>query len=148
MIEPQTKRSAEAFNNLKYIVNQGIKKNNDKSINISISSSDTDANNLTMPMAVMASTLDKKGLTPVDSLNLQLTTVMQILGEQTVTKGDFFSTYYARYFAKLAKSDNMPAFIHYITLSAYKDDALGWFKDHDKELKDFQKWVTDTKHDF
>jgi tetratricopeptide (TPR) repeat protein len=143
LLEPQTKRSTEAFSNVEYIINRGIKKNNEKSISISISSSDTDAYNLTMPMAVMASTLDKKDLKPVDSLNLQLTTVMQILGEQTASKGDFFSTYYARYFAKLAKSDNMPAFTHYITLSAWKDEDIAWFNSHNKELKDMQQWLKD-----
>jgi tetratricopeptide (TPR) repeat protein len=148
LLEPQTKRSAEALANLKYIVNYGISKKDSKNINISISPKDTDTYNLTLPMAVLASTLDKKNLTPVDSLNLQLSTAMQIIGEQSASRGDFFSVYYAKYFDKLAKSDNMQAFTHYISLTAYKDEDVAWFKTHEKELNDLQAWTKDTKRGF
>jgi hypothetical protein len=32
----------------------------------------------------------------------------------------------------------MPAFTRYISLSAYKDENLAWFKEHDKELNDLR----------
>jgi tetratricopeptide (TPR) repeat protein len=96
-------------------------------------------------------TLSKLGKTsPVDQMMIQLKTVFIGTGNASKKAGakkDFFWTFYADYFYKLEESDNILAFTRYITLSAYKEDDLAWFKDHDKDLKDFQKWLSDTKRD-
>jgi len=101
-----------------------------------------------MSLAIVAATTDKKGLSAVDSLTLQLTSVFQILGEQSANKNNDFTNYFTKYFANLSHTNNMPAFVRYITLSAYKEENMAWFKDHEQELKDFQKWINDTKRDF
>jgi hypothetical protein len=58
------------------------------------------------------------------------------------------STYFADFFQKLGASGNMPAFTRYISLSVNKDENLAWFKAHDKELSDFDKWVATTERKF
>lgn len=149
LLEPQSKRSAEGVAYVKNILNYGIKKNNEKNISINVSASDLTSVNMAIQMAVVASTVDKKGLSPVDSLTLQLTSVFKIIGEQSdKTDSPFFANFYAKYFKKLAESGNMPAFAHYVTLSVYKDEDLAWFKDHEKELNDLKAWTKDTQREF
>jgi len=149
LLEPQSQRSAEGVVYVKNILTYGIKKGDKKNININISSSDLGSVNLMMQMAVVASTIDKKNLSAVDSLALQLTSVFQVIGEQAdKIDSPFFGSFYAKYFKKLAESGNMPAFAHYITMSAYKDENLAWFKDHEKDLNNLEAWTKDTKRDF
>ncbi len=148
LLEPQSKRSSEAMAYVKNIVNFGITRKDEKSINISVNP-DEGAGNLMMPMAVSTALDGKKNLSAVDSVQFQLKSLFEIgstIADDKVKP--FANNYYANYFENLAKSGNMPAFARYITLSIYKDENLAWFKDHDKELKDFQKWLADTKRDF
>lgn len=149
LLEPQSKRSGEAVAYIKNILNYGITKIGEKSVTLSVPSADLNSINLALQIAVLAATDNKKDLSPVDSLSLQLTSVFQIIGEQAgKMESPFFANFYAAYFKKMAESGNMPAFVHYITLSTYKDENLAWFKEHDKELKDLQQWVVNTKREF
>jgi len=148
LLEPQSKRSPEALNYVKAILNYGVERTGEKSITITVNPNEG-AGNLMMPMAI-STALDKKtNLSAVDSVQFELTSLFEM--SQTIT-GDnapaLVKNYYADYFEKLAKSGNMPAFARYITLSAYKDENLAWFKEHDKELKDLQQWVAATKREF
>ena len=148
LLEPQSKRSPEAFAYVKNILNYGVTFKDAKSVNISVNPNEG-AGNLLMPMAI-ATALDKKtNLTAVDSVQFQLASLLEIAHTIADDKGpSFAANYYSDYFEKLAKSGNMPAFAHYITLSAYKEDDLKWFKDHDKELNDFDKWIASTERKF
>ncbi len=148
LLEPQTARSPDAVVSLKRIVNYGISQKSGKNVNVNISSSDMNSLNLGMTLAIINATSSKQNLSPVDSLSLQLNSLFPIISEQALDKDPFFSKYYAKYFNTMTDSGNIPALARYITLSAYKDEDLAWFKDHDKELKDLQKWLNDTRHDF
>ncbi|MFB9841418.1 tetratricopeptide repeat protein [Mucilaginibacter ginsenosidivorans] len=148
LLEPQSKRSPEALNFVKTILNYGVKRAGDSSITISVNP-DEGAGNLLMPIAI-STALDKKtNLSAVDSVQFELTSLLQIsasiIGDDAPP---LVKNYYAGYFEQLAKSGNMPAFARYITLSAYRDENLAWFKEHDKELKDLQQWVAATKREF
>jgi tetratricopeptide (TPR) repeat protein len=149
LLEPQSKRSAEGLAYIKNILNYGITKTGEKKVTVRVSTADLSSINLGMQMAVVTATDKKENLSPVDSLALQLNSVFQIIGEKSGTlETPFFSKYYAKYFQKLADSGNTPAFVHYISLSAFKDEDSTWFKEHDKELKDLDKWVSSTERDF
>jgi len=149
MLEPQSKRSAEAFKYVEAILNYGIKKTGEKKIDITISTQDLDSGNLLMPMAVATATDDKKDLAAVDSLELRLTAVFKIAGSITGEKTDpFVSNYFGKYFVALAATDNMPAFARLVSLTAYKDDNLKWFKDNDGKLTALSNWIANTKRDF
>jgi tetratricopeptide (TPR) repeat protein len=79
-IEPQSKRSSEAMAYVKDIQNYGIKRTGEKSVTISVSPKDMEGPNFLMPMSVLTATLDKNGLTKIDSLTLQLKSVFEISG--------------------------------------------------------------------
>jgi len=99
-------------------------------------------------MAVATATDNKKDLTPVDSLELQLTSVFKIAGTITGGSDTFVSKYFGEYFVALAGTDNMPAFARLMSLSAYKDDNLKWFKDNDSKLTALSNWIANTKREF
>jgi tetratricopeptide (TPR) repeat protein len=149
MLEPETKRSAEAFRYVKYILNYGITKKNEKTVNINISTGDMSPGNLALPMAVLAATTDKKNLTAVDSLQLQLKSVFEIAGTFDMeSKDTFYKHYYADYFSKLAASNYMEAFVRLISLSVYRDENLQWFKDNGDKLSAWDAWIAGTKREF
>lgn len=154
MLEPATKRSAEAFNYVHAILNYGIKQTGPKSVSITISDSDLGSGNLLMPMAITTATDSittggKQNLTRVDSLALQLTSLFKIATSITGEKEDpFVVSYFAKFFNKLGNTDNMPAFARFISLSAYREEDLQWFKDNDGKLTALDTWVSNTKREF
>ena len=148
MLEPQTKRSAEAYNYIKYILSYGISKKDEKTVNVNISATDLNPGNLSLPIAILSATTDKKGLTAIDSLTLQLKSVYEIADTFTDKKDDFYIHYYADYFDKLAETDNMQAFARLISLAAYKEENLQWFKDNNAKLSALDAWVAATKREF
>jgi tetratricopeptide (TPR) repeat protein len=149
LIEPQTKRSTEALGYVKAIINNGVKKTGEKSVSITINENDLSSSNLMMPLSVTNATSGKKNLSATDSLTLQLTSLFELSHLITGDKEKpFIASYYSDFFEKLAKSGNMPAFARYISLSAYKDENLAWFKEHDKELNDLDAWIKATKREF
>ena len=149
LLEPQTKRSAEAYNYIKYILNYGIKRDTNKSVNISISAGESDPGNFALPIAVLAATTDKKGLTGIDSLRLQLKSVFGVGETFNINKhDDFYAHFYADYFKKLAETDNMEAFSRLVSLTAYKEENVQWFKDNSTKLSALEAWVGSTKREF
>ncbi|PTQ99858.1 tetratricopeptide repeat protein [Mucilaginibacter yixingensis] len=148
LLEPQSKRSLEIVNNVKKIINYGIKRKDAKNVTLSVSPDDM--GNLMMSMSVLAAT-DKKGeLSAVDSLQYQLTSLFNVAN--TIAGGDkadpFVVKYYGDYFKALAETDNMPAFTRFISVSLYPTENMQWLKDHDKELTAFDIWTRSTLHKF
>ncbi len=102
-----------------------------------------------MPITIIAATEGKKDLKPIDSLQLQLTSLFKV--SHTIT-GDKEATsvvkYYADYFEKMANSGNMEVFARLMSLSVYKVENEAWFKQNDQKLKDFNVWVAATPRGF
>ena len=149
MLEPQTKRSAEAYRNIQTILNYGIKKTGEKSVTLSVSPDDLNSGNLLLQSTILVATDDKKNLTPIDTIALRLTAVFKITGELKESKDQpFFMNYYSSYFKKLAETDNMITLAHLISLTAYRDENLKWFKENGDKLKALNAWIADTKREF
>jgi len=160
LLEPQSQRSAEAFGYIQKIIQSRIKINADsgakKSVTIYVQenkSIDDDERALEMMVSMSAatSTFDKnKNKMPIELLTEQLETIFKVAGELSGKKKEknFFWKYYADYFYQLAKSDNMPAFAHLVSLSANKDENLRWFKDNDSKLKALDHWISVTSRNF
>jgi tetratricopeptide (TPR) repeat protein len=145
-LEPNSRRSTAAFNYLKQIINYGITRSDEKHVNVTISPDNTAS--LLMPMAIINATSDKKGLSPVDSLQLQLTELFKvsksIVGEN---EPHFIVSHFANYFEALGGSGSMEAFTRYITLSAYKDENTRWFDDNKEKLTAFTDWLKNAKRE-
>jgi predicted Zn-dependent protease len=149
LLEPQTKRAEVANDYIQKILNYGIKKTGEKSVTLSVSTSDMEGPNFLMPMAILTATSDKKNLTRADSLSLTLTKLFEISDNFASKKGDtFYKTFFSDYFKKLAATDNMPAFSRYITLSTNKEENLQWFKENDTKLSALDGWISTAKREF
>jgi tetratricopeptide (TPR) repeat protein len=149
ILEPQTARAADAYKNIRNILNHGISKTSEKSVNISISDKELGTSTLMMQMAVLSATLDKKNLSSADSLSLHLKSVFSILAETATHKSDtFYANYLAKYFGKLAQTNNMNTFGHLMSLAAKPEDNQPWFKEHTKELADLNAWIKTTERSF
>ncbi len=159
MLEPQTNRSAEAYQYIQKIFLAGVKVdtvNGKKSITITVQDNkagDDDFGLQTMVATLGASSYyddDKnKNQSGIDILNDQLTSIFKVAGEIQEKKKhkDFFWKYYAEFFYKLTKTDNMPAFIRLVSLSGYHDENLKWFKENDYKLKALSSWVASAKRE-
>ncbi len=147
LLEPQSKRSPEAFQYLEKIINYGIKQTDAKSVSINISSAGIDdGTNLMMPIAVIAATADKKGLSKIDTLALQLQSLFQISAGFAGKKNDaFYKNFFSDYFKALAASGNVPAFARFISVSIYPEDNIKWLKENPDKLNALYGWVTTTK---
>ncbi len=149
LLEPQTQRSAEAYHYVKKIINYGIKKTGETSVTLSVNPKDTAGANFLMPMTILAATSDKKNLSPVDSLSLQIKSLFDISESFGSKKEDtFYKSFYAGYFKNLAAAGDVPAFARFISISAYPDDNLQWFKDNDAQLKALDLWIRTTERKF
>lgn len=150
LYEPSTKRSVEGLAFLKRILNSGIQKKADGSVSMTIPSNSPDmAKKLAIQIAVTGSVVDKKGLTAVDSLALQLESVFKIFAEQSVKEpASFHKKFMVDYFGALASSGNTPAFTRYITMTTNAAENNAWAKAHPTEVKAFIEWATSTKREF
>ena len=101
--------------------------------------------NLAISMAAL--TGKNKKLTGMDLLEYELKSIFTIAGEGSEKK-DFFDKFFADYFYKLAKSDNMPTFTRLVSLSANKDANTKWISEHDEQVKALDTWVANTPREF
>jgi tetratricopeptide (TPR) repeat protein len=150
LLEPQTKRSVAAYQNIQAILHYGIQKTGEKSINMSVNTNDLlNSGNLILPLAIVNATSGKSSLSVTDSLKFQLIGVFKIgsslYGDQ---KNDFYTRSMADYFKKLGESENMEAFTRFISLAANQEENAKWFKENEKQLIALDTWVTSNKREF
>ena len=148
LLEPHTKRSQEGYRYIQKIINNGITRNSNKSVNINVSSNGLKSEYLSLPLAVLGATDNKKNLSEIDSLSLQLTSVFKIYKEIEENKNPqtFFSVFYAKYFGKLAQSLNMPAFARLISLNT--SESAKWIVENPKKMEDLNRWIEVTDRSF
>ena len=154
LLEPQSERSKEVYQHLDKIFKDAAEQ---KNINITIdkNSKDISAMSFSESSIVMAASTNKaleniNTASSVERLTNELKMIFTVTAEQSKKQRDkdFFWNFYADYFGKLAQTSNMPAFARLISLSAYKDENLAWFREHDKELNDLNKWLSTTERSF
>jgi tetratricopeptide (TPR) repeat protein len=150
LLEASSERSGPAYTSLQTLLGSGVtKKEGVSNITFNNSNGDTQlgAANLAISMSLLTAQ-QIPNLGPTEQLELQLKNIFNIAGELSAKKTDkdFFWSYYAAYFAKLAKTEFMPVAAHVISFSANPDENKKWLNDHQQQLKDFIKWQTETTH--
>ncbi|HTD41779.1 MAG TPA: tetratricopeptide repeat protein [Mucilaginibacter sp.] len=151
LLDPQSPQAAEAFGNIQHILQGGVLKDGTGRNTIILSpkgSQENEALNLSISMAALSG--QKKKLTGMDLLEYELKGIFTIAGEPSgeKTEKDFYDKFFAGYFYKLAKSDNMPAFTRLVSLSGNKEVNTKWISENDKLVKDLDKWVATTDRSF
>jgi tetratricopeptide (TPR) repeat protein len=150
ILEPNTPRSAEAYNNIQSILKGGALSGANGRQTIILSPKDKQeiaVKNLVISTTV--STAQKNKLAGMDLLEFELKHIFSIAGNMANDdkEKDFFDKFFAAYLSSLAKSDNMPAFVRMVALSANKEENTKWMAEHDAQVKALAQWVADTKRD-
>jgi tetratricopeptide (TPR) repeat protein len=156
MVEPQTQRSIEAYQQIQQIIQSKVKVTDSKNINLFVQDQkggdpDMGAAEMGLSLAAASATLEKnKGKTLPAIFEDQIKTIFGITGELSAKRKDkgFFWKFYADYFYKLSQSTNMPVFARLVSLTGNQQENMQWLKDHPDELKALDTWVKSTERSF
>jgi hypothetical protein len=149
LLEPNTARSAEAYNNIQHILQGGVLKDANGKTTILLSSKDnTEISSLNMGISIIAVSAQSKKLTGPELFEYELKSIFELAGQlsEKKTDKDFFWKYYAGYFYKLAQSPNMPAFARLVSGST--PESAQWIKDHPQQMNDLYTWVRTTERGY
>jgi tetratricopeptide (TPR) repeat protein len=151
LLEPNTQRSAEAYNNIQHILQGGVLKETNGNTTIPVSpteAKETASLNMVITKTVLSG--QTKKLTGIDLLEFELKNIFISAGQLSEKKTDksFFDKFFVDYFYKLAQSANMPAFTRLVSSSASKEEYAKWAGNHNKEVVDLDSWVKGTERGF
>jgi len=149
ILETTSERSVKAYQDIKTILNLGATPSEGtKNITITSNKKDPgyDAANLAVSMASFSPGI--ANLSETDQLELQLKTILGIVGELSEKKKDkdFFWTFYVDYFYKLSKSEYMPLIARIVSFTSNQEEKKKWIKEHEKMLTDYSVWESATPH--
>lgn len=146
LLEPGTARSAEAYGNIQHILQGGDVKAQSGAPPLVVDAN-TIALNLAMTKAI-AEAGKRKYTTSADLLTAQLSAIFTATGPlaDTQKSDEFFQTYYAAYFYKLAQSANMPAFARLVSQST--QESAEWVKNNAPAMAALEDWVKGTERGF
>ena len=146
-LEPNTKRSEEAFQLLNDAFGGNVSKDKDKAntINIVLSANNDGqfgAAELMIGMLEASKSLEENEGKTADEMFIKNTdSFFTILGELKKKKNrEIWWTFYTTFFYDLAKSDHMEAYCKYITQSG-NENSKKWLMVNDKKLTDFGDWL-------
>lgn len=151
LLEPNTPRSAEAYNNIQSILKGGALSGANGRQTIILSPKDKQEIAVqNMVISTTVSVARQKKLAGMDLLEFELKHIFSIAGNMANDdkEKDFFDKFFAAYFLNLAQSDNIAAFTRMVSLSANKEENTKWLNEHDKELSDLDKWIAATERTF
>ena len=148
LAEPTGPRSAEAYGNIKHILQGGILTDNNGKAAPAVVDKETSALNQCIAQAIQSG--KSKNLNGTALLEYQLKDIFIAVGELSAKKTDktFFDHFMADYFYKLAQSNNMPAFIHTITLTDATANSAQWQKEHAQQITNLADWLKTTERTF
>ena len=154
VVEPDSKRSSQVVERLPQLLTGSVTKGKDENhININVSDNkalkdegDFMGAEMMLSIVVAADFMAKSGekVKELKSPFENLVSLYASLGaslESSKPKGGFAATYYAPYFASLAKAGHTEAFVAYAWQAAKIKGAEEWAKANDAKIKAFLSWT-------
>ena len=146
LLQPQSVRSTEAFGNIQHILQGGALK-----AEPGVAPPAPDANTVALNQAITKAVTEagqKKYATKADLLTAQFTAIFSAIGPlaDAQTGDDFFKSFYADYFFKLAQSPNMPALARLISPAVPETDE--WKKNNATAMSALDDWLKATERSF
>jgi len=146
LLQPQSVRSTEAFGNIQHILQGGALK-----AEPGVAPPAPDVNTVALNQAITKAVTEagqKKYATKADLLTAQFTAIFSAIGPlaDAQTGDDFFKSFYADYFFKLAQSPNMPAFARLISPAVPETDE--WKKNNATAMSALDDWLKATERSF
>jgi tetratricopeptide (TPR) repeat protein len=151
LLEPNTARSVEAYNNIQHILQGGVLKADNGNTTIQFSPSDSkDMGTLNMGISLIVVSGQSKQLTGNALFEYELKSIFELAGQlsekKTEAEKDFFWKYNADYFYKLAQSPNITAFARLVSLST--PESAQWLRDNPQKASDLMNWFKETDRSF
>jgi len=146
LIEPSGPRAAEALNNIQSILKGGVLKD----AGGNIPKTDPETNALNTDIQKITAAAPAKKLQGTDLLEYELKTIITTEGQsaEKKTSKSFFDNFFAQYLYKLSQSDNMPAFLHIVSIAANKDEYTRWAGENQQKVDGLKDWVKNTERNF
>jgi len=147
MLEPNNKRSAAVYADLRALLDQGVKQESEKKINVNISSlasKDKDFGAAETMMSLLSASrfIEKnKNKSDLELFQDQTKALFQLLSDSKKDKKGFWWDLYVDRFGDLLKSGNLEIFSYYISQSSKKSNAADWLKGHEAELEKLNDWI-------
>lgn len=151
LLEPNTPRSTEAYNNIQHILQGGIlKDNNGKAIIAASTKDDQETAVLNSGISTVTLAAKNKKLTGTGLLEYELKNIFILAGQLAEKKADksFFDKFFADYFYKLAQSDHIPAFAYMVSSTVNKEEGAKWEKENTQQMNSIGDWLKSTERSF
>lgn len=147
LLEPASNRSAEAYAMLRDNYSSNVTKdpNNPKSININLAMNNTGQfNTIEMMLALMEaskSTEANEGKTEDEMFIENTTSFFKFMGESKKKRNkEIWWSLYSPFFYKLAQSEHMETYCHYISQSGNEPSKV-WLDENEAKLLEFSNWL-------
>ncbi|MEO8404803.1 MAG: tetratricopeptide repeat protein [Chitinophagaceae bacterium] len=158
IIEPEGRRAQENVILLNKLLNKGISRKDDKTINITINADmldekkkpkedDFTSAELLMSLVLANTNIpDSLGIkTDADKLSYQLQLLIDQIDNTEKQEKGFFKNYYVPMFVEMKKND-LVTIASYITLaSSGKEEITKWLKDNKDDVDGFYRWFENYK---
>jgi len=153
LLEPKGNRTTAALNLLEEQLKKGVKKDNERSVTITMPEKKEDDEfytaELMLGLLESSKTNEANKTRSASAVFAENTnSFFTILGELKNDKKGFWWNFYVDYFYTLATNKHTEAFCYYITQS--KDDAAytKWVQDNLSKIESFSEWYTKYLHKF
>lgn len=149
LLEPTGARATEAYGNIRHIIQGGVLRDDKGNV---VASGKEDKETIALNQGISAAVIagKNKKLVGADLLAYQLKSIFTLAGQLSEKKTDknFYDLFFAGYFYKLAQSNNMPAFVHAITLSDATMNSANWNKQNAAQTGALNDWLKSTERVF
>lgn len=147
LAEPHTKKSVEALdmvytNFSKGVTKEATKEGAPKNINITLNPS-TEFGSAELMLSLLEaskSSADNKDKSDDELFAENTTSFFTILGETTKEKEGLWKGFYIPFFYKLAQSEHMETFCHYIQQSK-NENSIAWLKENEQKINAMFTWL-------
>lgn len=149
LLEPTSARGAEAFTRLENLWKEGVKKESEKNITITLGNSNDEFSvaemSLYMAQATNLSELNK-GKTQGQLFYENTNTFFSTLSELKKNKTGFWWNFYVDFYSEMQKKNHTETFCYFISLAkentkqTTESEANLWLSSHDQQITDFDNW--------
>ncbi|MBN1637848.1 MAG: tetratricopeptide repeat protein [Ignavibacteriales bacterium] len=147
ILEPDSRRTSQAWNLLQSLIEQGISQENDNRITISINP-DTDYElsfaEIMLSMLSVSRTLDDNSSKTDEEWFIYFTdTFFKMLSESKEDVTGFWREFYLDFFSDMVATDNVEAFCYIISKSTKSDSVYYWLSENSEKINKFWQWFED-----
>lgn len=148
LLEPKSKRATPAYNLLEEQIKKGVKKENEKSVTITLPGKKDDDDEfytaeLMLGLLEASKTNEaNKNKTAMELFAENSNSLFTILGEMKKNNHGFWWDFYVDYFYDLSKNKHTEAFCYYISQLNKPDVYNAWFTDNLPKLEAFSAWYS------